>query len=397
MNVTEIQALVSACPDGGTVQLPPGRHVIDQNVGHVEWTRSITIDGQGCEIIVIPVPSTPTVANIPALNGDTPNGTQVTIKNLTLTYPNVVDEPQRSGIVKANDDYIGIHVGRTAGPDTRLTCLNVKTTGLIGSAVHRIGGGFTDIIGCQMNAWESPLKIFAGHPSDTTASCRLISNTFSGVGSKSTSIGIYIHPNITLQSVGNKFQDFNYHGISAHGGPGPQPGQTFTSVCDGFIRCPIIATPLMYARVHRAYREGAYTRASVIRGDLYMTDSSLGVEAITYFPGYDHNIVIEDCTWDPIAVIGGAEGSGNIEYRNVTWNLTVSGRLPSVGADFVGTVTYVNCQAYDAALGPFVMLNDGPGPLVYAGGLTIHSNRTIQDILYGTGSFQVSPVIVANP
>lgn len=391
MNQTELQAAVSATADGGTLTLPAGLHTIDASVGTVTFTRSITIDGGGSIIACTPVPGNGT----PMLNGDTPNGSIVTLKNFTLAGPAITYDPTNGSETKANDSWIGIRVGRTGCPTTRVTLRNVNITGLFGSGFMRVGGGYTSVIGCIINAWETPVAIFAGHPSDVSGFCRLICNKLSGVGSKSSSVGVYIHPNMSLVSVGNVFEDFNYHGLSAHGGPEPVAGQHWYSGHDRFNRCPMIHSPRVPVpvTVDNAVCSGPPARASVIKGNLAMTDSTLVNQSLTYFPDYDHTVTIVDTTWAPTAVCGGAQGSGSWLYRNVEWQLGGVGSTPSVEPDVVGTVTYEDCDAYDVGSTSPYLIKCAGNAVIDATELRIHTSRN--DAVLSTATNLTGPTIVS--
>lgn len=349
MNKIELQTLINNTPLGATLYLPAGEHVIDAGLvagAIIRVPRSISIIGNNTALRFINVaPATQ------AFKIDAPDKSVVEFRDLTIHGPETAIEGQ-------NDSMSCIHWALYKTPLASLHVSRVKVTGFFESAVQRAGGGFLTITDCDFHAWEGTVKFFASH--GESGKLYLGYNKLSGLGSKYTSIGAYVHNNLSMMSEGNEFSDFNYHGLSSHGSPAAGSKQSWVSSNDTFIRTPMVQTPSLRAVIINPVCQGVVSRGSLIRGDAIIIGGNINDTNFTFSTDVEHNFDMIDCVWAPKAIPLVVGGKGRFRFFNVVWNLEGSGRVFTTHRDSTALIEMNGAIINDISTkGPYLLQTQG--------------------------------------
>ncbi len=204
-----IQTIINDTPVNGICVLPGG--IIDVPAG-TSFTipRSMIIEGNNTTINV----GGNTVPINHLFNADgLPNGSRLTVRNLTINGPDTTGWPNTASTDIAA---IGWRLYKTW--DSTFTIENVTTTGGYGYGVHRSGGGRFEIINSHLSAFVGGFAFFEGHGGHGSL---LVQDSVieAPQESKYSSVGCYIHPHLHVTMERTEFINWNRYGVYLNGNP----------------------------------------------------------------------------------------------------------------------------------------------------------------------------------
>lgn len=276
-----IQALLDATPVGGVCTLPAG-HVDVLERTSFTVPRSMTIRGDGTVIDIVDGVGARSTAVPTAhlFNADgLVDGSELHVRDLTVNGP---DCSGWATSTSTNTGVIGWERAKTFA--STLTVDNLTVTGGYSTAVRRSGGGRMSVTNSTLEAWVNPVVFFES--SDTgwgdllLRDCLLVAPS----RTKSTSVGVYIHPHLHLTAERVHGCGWNRWVIYLNGSPQSSGHHDLIDVTA--TDCALIQTgSSSVTTLVRCVEEGNATKT--IGG--------------SYFKGPVRSI---DCTWASTGMIG---------------------------------------------------------------------------------------------
>ncbi len=272
-SLSDIQQLINSTAPNGVCELPGG--VVDcPDFTPLLITKSITLRGNG------------TVFNLPqtGIPGDSfikadslPNGSYLEISNLTVNGPSTLGwEPTFDLSAKSMISY---QLYKTW--DSRMVVKNVVTRGGYSYGLSRAGGGKLQVIDCDLQGWVGAMAFFESHGGWGDLIVRDTKFT-APAHSKHSSIGIYIHPHLSLTAERLYASDWNRYAIYLNGSPQSQGNHDLIDVTAH--NCSLI-----------------HTGSGIITTLFRCTETGKPANGGSYMKG---DLVAVDCNWMGEGCIG---------------------------------------------------------------------------------------------
>lgn len=394
-----LQTAVAGLAAGDVLEIPAGTFEVDTSAGAVLLPRSIVIQGVDRTASVLDVfpkvagtaPLVPLFDVVAAAGTGypvAPNGSKFVLRDLTVHGPT-------SGVnVGISCAFRWARNGSTG--DVRIE--RVTITGLFDSGVQRSGKGLFEIIDCDINAFEAPVKAFESSNSQGEATCIVLRGTHTAFGGKSSSVGIYIHPNVSFHCQGTHYQHFNRFAFYANGSPSSPP--SFFSVVDVEVEAANLAQTAtngdaVFVRVkHHGVRPGL--GESAFKGNVTFVECDLRNQGqYGFFPGSFTRQFIS-CWIQPTGIFMsmGASTSGLVRYVDCTWKLEGNARACNFTAGWTGRILWVDSKIADCGTtGPYLVQVQGGSIDIVS--TTVDSPRSNHGLLIGstvpiTGQFALA-------
>lgn len=326
---------VQRTPDGGTLTIPAGTWVLE-NLGAIEITKAIHVVATGVTLDC----SDWTHSLFDLVSA--PDGIDVSFTGGTFIGPT-------TGSLELQNT-AGVYWARALREETSLTLTDVTILGQWGSAVSKAGGGTMVFDSCELHAWVSAATLFGGGlaPSDTgeAGSLTAIDTVFDTENGKSSSVGVYIHPQMDYLFERCTFRHHNRFGIYSNGQPEPDDPVQIATDCV-FHDCDIIQVatrthPVLNNPIHTGTHEGP---GNVIKGSLTVNGGTLSAISIFGYLG-DPLTTVHDVTFvgTHFEMIGGFFAPRNLGTLRFTDGCVfdlVPGTYAVIGmVDFSGTVDF---------------------------------------------------------
>ena len=219
---SEVQALIDACPTGGTVTLPEQVH-LDATSGPLIVPRSMTIQGPSTVTVTPPAVPVSTVVDVTA-----PNGSTVAFRGFT------VEGPTDPAIDRAL-----LRWWLPRSQDATMIVDDVTVTGLFNEPISRSGGGRLIVTDCDLSGYEKILGFFSNHgeePGELIVSNCTLST---GLTTKPSSVGLYVHPHMHTTVTRCHFEGWSRYGVYWNGSPVPDDPLHVIAECT-FTDCDLM-------------------------------------------------------------------------------------------------------------------------------------------------------------
>lgn len=382
-NRLALQSAASGAQPGDVLELPAGTYEVDITGGSISLVRSISIVGAGQTATILDVlPKAPTTALTPLFDVATtaPDGSAFLLQDLTV-------QGTTTGVNAGSSCAIRWSRSGSVG---RLRLERVTITGLFDSGVQRSGKGRFEIIDCDINAYEAPVKAFESTDSAGEAECIIINGLHTGFDSKSTSIGIYIHPNVSFLCSGTHYKNFSRFAFYANGTPGNDP--KYFTVTDVEVEdCSLAQTASGASPVFvRVFHHGVNPAGGegLIKGDVTFVDCDLRPSGSTGLMQGPHEITYVNCWIEPqrIFLSAGVNTSGTFRFINCHWKLeNIDARALNLTGGWSGRLVFLDSVINDCGTtsGPYLLQING-GTVDFES-LTIDTPRSNHGLTIGSG------------
>lgn len=318
------QAMVDAVPAGGTLRLDAGTyvpqsdpirrdsplHVVGAGVGetvidHRAGTGHLFdfFELRGGDI---------SMSDVCALGVDTPSQTPGVIAPALLAW------------VRAKT-YGSVRLER------------VWVTGKYDSVVNKAGAGLVAVKDCILNAYEAPVKHFASH-GEPGGHLSVTDSHLTGHDSKVSSIGLYVHPNISAAVTGCHFDNFGRYGFYHNGNPPAQGATVSISDCT-FHDCDVIrAAKQTHPTLIRCTSTGnSNSGGTLIEHNLTAVDCRFASRSVFTMTHEPHALRFVGCHFEPHNHALMLSGPGTVEFVNCEWDLNPRGEGDTSNARMIRT------------------------------------------------------------
>lgn len=371
-NRQAIQAALDAMAADEVLQLPSGTYEVDVDAAQIWLQRGAIIQGVSRTGTVLDVvPKTPASVMKPLFDvissgGQAPPrtppapGSSFVLRDLTIHGPTTNTNAQVSAAFQWSH----------AGSLGYVRAERLTITGLFSAGINRSGKGRMEVIDCDINAGEAPVKAFESQWVADSAECVILGGTHTGYGSKSSSIGLYIHPHVALLAHGVHYQNFNRFAFYSNGSnPLSLPAPRYWTVADCDIEdCSLAQTAYnahsKFVRVkHHGISPGG--AESPLAGNFDFIECDLRyVKQFAFFPGdYQRNFV--DCWMETgtYTLSAGNNVGGTTRFVGCTWKCVGSGRAFNFTNQSNVRIMVIDCTLYDCGASSTQLVNVSAGQL----------------------------------
>lgn len=375
-NRVAIQAAVDALGADHVLQLPAGTYEVDVTAAPIWLRRGVIIQGVSRTSTVLdvvpkvpaPAPATPMNSLFDVISASTqapprtppPAGSRFVLRDFAIQGPTT----------NANTQIAAGFRWEHRGSFGFVRAERLTITGLFSAGVIRSGHGRMEVFDCDINAGEAPVKSFESSWTADAAECVIIGGTHTGFDSKSSSIGLYIHPHVALAVHDVHYRNFNRFAFYANGSdPSTLPPPRFWTVADTDVEdCALAQTAYnAHSKFVRVHHHGTSPGGaeSPLAGNVDFIECDLRpATQYGFFPGaHQRNFV--DCWIEPATylVSGGKNVAGTTRFVGCTWKCVGSGRAFNFTNLSTARVIVVDCDLYDCGASSVQLVNVQGGQL----------------------------------
>lgn len=352
-----IQQLINATPLNGVCVLPAGTITVPAGTTYTV-PRSMTINGSG---LVITVEGTvPPTVPLFALSG-LPDGSEVTIRDLTITGP---DTTTWSQFLNPNIAAIDWTLARTW--NSVLTLDHISVSGGYAYAVQRAGGGLFRILNCALSGYVGGFSFFESHGGwgDLIVRDSLLC---APALSKYDSIGAYIHPHLHVTWERVAGSDWNRYLCYLNGTPQSAGHHDFLEVTA--TNCSLIQTgSSSVTTLVRCIEQGTiHNGGSFFKGPVTSVGSrwaSNGMIGFLNNNSVDRHFVRDTYAGTGTWMAGGNQTNGTVTLDGCTLQMAGAATGVRINSNSTIAATLRSCTVSGNTTGYTLLIEGGSARLV---------------------------------